>query len=455
MIAPRLRRFLIALLVVPAIQLLSAALLPAHGADAADVALKDADNTLILISAAMVLLMAPGLAFFYGGFVQARNVLNTMAMSFVMMGIATLVWVAFGFSIAFSDGGALNAVVGNPFSYAMLENLPSAPLVWEPLAIPGLSFALFQGMFAIITPALISGALVERISFRFWCLFTPVWLLVVYAPLAHMVWGGGFLGKDLDFAGGTVVHISSGVSALVLAALVGSRRQWPSSVRPPHDVSQILLGTGLLWFGWFGFNGGSQLAVGGAELPFTTTHISASAGLVAWALVDTWRDGKPTAVGMATGAVAGLVGITPGAGFVTPAAGMAIGAITAVLCYFSVQLKMRLRFDDSLDTFAVHGVGGTIGALLTGVFASAELIATHPAAKVLAEQGRWGLVVGQLQAVLVAYGLAALGTLVIAGILRGLGLRFRVSEEDEQIGVDVKEHGEEAYAERVGSPQYQ
>lgn len=452
MIAPRLRRFLIALLVVPAIQLLSAAFLPAHGADGADAALKDADNTLILISAAMVLLMTPGLAFFYGGFVQARNVLNTMAMSVVMMGIATLVWVAFGFSIAFSDGGALNAVVGNPFSYAMLENLPAA---WEPLAIPGLSFALFQGMFAIITPALISGALVERISFRFWCVFTPVWLLVVYAPLAHMVWGGGFLGKDLDFAGGTVVHISSGVSALVLAALVGSRRQWPSSVRPPHDVSQILLGTGLLWFGWFGFNGGSQLAVGGAELPFTTTHISAAAGLVAWALVDTWRDGKPTAVGMATGAVSGLVGITPGAGFVTPAAGMAIGAITAVLCYFSVQLKMRLRFDDSLDTYAVHGVGGTIGALLTGVFASSELIATHPAAKVLAEQGRWGLVVGQLQAVLVAYGLAALGTLVIAGILRGLGLRFRVSEEDEQIGVDVKEHGEEAYAERVGSPQYQ
>ena len=449
---PRQRRLLIAALTVPALQLLLGAFLPAQAAEAT---LDSSDNTLLLISAAMVLLMTPGLAFFYGGFVQGRNVLNTMAMSFVMMGIATLVWVAFGFSIAFSDGGALNAVVGNPFSYAMLENLPSAPLVWEPLAIPGLSFALFQGMFAIITPALISGALVERISFRFWCVFTPVWLLVVYAPLAHMVWGGGFLGKDLDFAGGTVVHISSGVSALVLAALVGSRRQWPSSVRPPHDVSQILLGTGLLWFGWFGFNGGSQLAVGGAELPFTTTHISASAGLVAWALVDTWRDGKPTAVGMATGAVAGLVGITPGAGFVTPAAGMAIGAITAVLCYFSVQLKMRLRFDDSLDTYAVHGVGGTIGALLTGVFASAELIATHPAAKVLAEQGRWGLVVGQLQAVLVAYGLAALGTLVIAGILRGLGLRFRVSEEDEQIGVDVKEHGEEAYAERVGSPQYQ
>ena len=203
MLQPRLRRFLIALLVVPAFQLLSSALLPAYAGDAS---LSAADNTLILTSAALVLLMTPGLAFFYGGFVQARNVLNTMAMSFVMMGIATLVWVSFGFSLAFSDGGALNAVIGNPFSFAMLENVPD---IWPGLAIPGLSFALFQGMFAIITPALISGALVERISFRFWCVFTPVWLLVVYAPLAHMVWGGGCLGKDLDFAGGTVVHISS------------------------------------------------------------------------------------------------------------------------------------------------------------------------------------------------------------------------------------------------------
>ena len=444
----RLRRFLIALLVVPAMQLLSSALLPAYADDAS---LSAADNTLILTSAALVLLMTPGLAFFYGGFVQARNVLNTMAMSFVMMGIATLVWVSFGFSLAFSDGGALNGVIGNPFSFAMLENVPD---IWDGLTIPGLSFALFQGMFAIITPALISGALVERISFRFWCVFTPVWLLVVYAPLAHMLWGGGFLGKDLDFAGGTVVHISSGVSALLLAGLVGWRKQWPNSVRPPHDVSQILLGTGLLWFGWFGFNGGSQLSVNGAELPFTTTHISAATGLVAWSLVETWRGGKPTAVGMATGAVAGLVGITPGAGFVTPAAGMAIGAITGLLCYFSVQLKVSLRFDDSLDTFAVHGVGGTIGAILTGVFASAELISSHPAGQVLAENGRFALIGGQFQAVLVAYGLAALGTLLIAAILRGLGMPFRVPEEAENLGVDVREHGEEAYAERIGSPQF-
>ncbi|MBW0166081.1 MAG: ammonium transporter [Vulcanococcus sp.] len=439
---------LIAALTVPALQLAIGSFLPAHAADAS--ALNPADNTLVLMSSALVLLMTPGLAFFYGGFVQGRNVLNTMAMSFVMMGIATVVWATFGFSLAFADGGALQSVLGNPLRYALLENLPAS---WEPLAIPGLSFALFQGMFAIITPALISGALVERISFRFWCLFTPIWLLLVYAPLAHMVWGGGLLGKDLDFAGGTVVHISSGVSALVLAALIGARKQWPQSVRPPHDVTQILLGTGLLWFGWFGFNGGSQLTVAGAELPFTTTHVAAAAGLVAWSLLETWRDGKPTAVGMATGAVGGLVGITPAAGFVTVGSALAIGALTSLLCFISVQVKVKLRFDDSLDTYAVHGVGGTAGALLTGVFANAELIAAHPAGEVLAQQGRTALVLGQLQAVLVAYGLAGLGTLLIAAVLRGMGVRFRVSENAENLGVDVAEHGEEAYAERVGSPQ--
>lgn len=444
----RQRRLLIAALTVPALQLLLGAFLPAQAAEAT---LDSSDNTLLLISAAMVLLMTPGLAFFYGGFVQGRNVLNTMAMSFVMMGIATLVWASFGFSLAFADGGAAQAVVGNPFTFALLERLPE---VWDGLAVPGLTFALFQGMFAIITPALISGALVERISFRFWCLFTPIWLLLVYSPLAHMVWGGGFLGKDLDFAGGTVVHISSGVTALVLAGLIGARRQWPKAIRPPHDVTQILLGTGLLWFGWFGFNGGSQLAVGGAEIPFTTTHVAAAAGLVAWSVVETCRrDGKPTAVGMATGAVAGLVGITPAAGFVSIGSAMAIGAITAVLCYVSVQVKVKLRFDDSLDTYAVHGVGGTAGALLTGVFANAELISSHPAGQVLAEQGRGALVLGQLQAVLVAYGLAAIGTFLIAGVLRGLGVPFRVKEDAENLGVDVAEHGEEAYAERVGSPQ--
>ena len=442
----RIGRIGIALLAVPAIQFLSAAFLPAHATEAN---LSAADNTLILTSSALVLLMTPGLAFFYGGFTQAKNVLNTMAMSFVLMGIATLVWAMVGFSLAFSDGGASNSFIGNPATYAFLENLPSN---WQGLKIPGLSFALFQGMFAIITPALISGALVERISFRFWCFFTPIWILFVYAPLAHMVWGGGFLGKDLDFAGGTVVHISSGVSALVLAGLIGSRDNWPKGIKPPHDITQILIGTGLLWFGWFGFNGGSQLSVGGAELPFTTTHVSAAAGLVTWALIDSLRDSKATAVGMATGAVAGLVGITPAAGFVSPASGMLIGAITSGLCYLSVQIKIKLSFDDSLDTFAVHGVGGTVGALLTGLFAKAELIASHPAGLVLEEQGRMGLILGQFQAVLIAYGIAAFGTLIIALLLKSLGCNFRVSKSDENSGLDISEHGEEAYIERTGSP---
>ena len=446
MLRTRIGKIGIALLAVPALQLIFASFLPANATESN---LSAADNTLILTSSALVLLMTPGLAFFYGGFTQAKNVLNTMAMSFVMMGIATLVWSTIGFSLAFSDGGASNAFIGNPSTYAFLENLPSN---WEGLQIPGLSFALFQGMFAIITPALISGALVERISFRFWCFFTPIWILLVYAPLAHMVWGGGLLGKDLDFAGGTVVHISSGVSALVLAGLIGSRSNWPKGIKPPHDITQILIGTGLLWFGWFGFNGGSQLSVNGAELPFTTTHVSAAAGLVAWASIESIKDGKSTAVGMATGAVAGLVGITPAAGFVSPGSGMLIGAITSALCYLSVQLKIKLSFDDSLDTFAVHGVGGTAGALLTGFFAKSELIASHPAGLVLEEQGRMALISGQFQAVLIAYGIAAIGTFVIAIVLKSLGCNFRVNNSEEQSGLDISQHGEEAYMEKTGSP---
>ena len=435
----RIKKFGIALLAVPAFQLIAYLTLPAH---AGEKIFSAADNNLILTSSALVLLMTPGLAFFYGGFTQAKNVLNTMTMSFVMMGIATIVWLIFGFSLSFSDGGSLNAFIGNPFTYSFFENIPE---IWDGLAIPGLSFALFQGMFAIITPALISGALVERISFRFWCFFTPIWLLIVYAPLAHMVWGGGLLGKDLDFAGGTVVHISSGVSALILASLIGSRSKYPENTKPPHNVTQILLGTGLLWFGWFGFNGGSQLSVGGAELPFTTTHISAAAGLVAWGFIEYINEGKSSSVGMATGAVSGLVGVTPAAGFVNPASGMIIGLITSILCYYSIKLKNKLQFDDSLDTFAVHGVGGTAGALLTGIFASYDLISTHPAGQVLLEKGRIALILGQFQAVIIAYGISAIGTLLIALTLKKAGIKFRVSEEEEEKGLDFTEHGEKSY----------
>ena len=435
----RIKRFGIALLVVPAIQFLYYFFSPVKAGESI---ISAGDNMLILTSSALVLLMTPGLAFFYGGFTQAKNVLNTMIMSFVMMGIATIIWLIFGFSLAFSDGGSFNAFVGNPFTYSFFENLPKT---WDGLQIPGLSFALFQGMFAIITPALISGALVERISFKFWCFFTPIWLLLVYSPLAHMVWGGGFLGKDLDFAGGTVVHISSGVSALVLASLIGPRMNWPEGIKPPHNVTQILLGTGLLWFGWFGFNGGSQLAIGGAELPFTTTHISAAAGLIAWGAVEYLNEGKSTAVGMATGAVSGLVGVTPAAGFVNPASGMIIGLTTSIICYFSVKLKNNLKFDDSLDTFAVHGVGGTVGALLTGVFARYDLISNHPAGQVLLERGRLALITGQFQAIFFAYALSALGTFLIVFFLKSAGCNLRVSRDEEMKGLDITEHGEKSY----------
>ena len=259
------------------------------------------------------------------------------------------------------------------------------------------------------------------------------------------LWGGGLLGKDLDFAGGTVVHISSGVSALVLASLIGSRSNHPEGVKPPHNVTQILLGTGLLWFGWFGFNGGSQLAVGGAELPFTTTHISAAAGLIAWGFIEYINEGKSTSVGMATGAVSGLVGVTPAAGFVNPASGMIIGLITSVLCFYSIKLKNKLQFDDSLDTFAVHGVGGTVGAILTGFFASYDLISSHPAGQIFIEKGRIGLVFGQFQAIFIAYGISAIGTLLIALIIKKAGIEFRVSKEEEEKGLDFIEHGEKSY----------
>ncbi len=441
LLSNRIKRLGIALLSVPAIQAIALIFSPVHASDSL---ISSGDNILILTSSALVLLMTPGLAFFYGGFTQAKNVLNTMIMSIVMMGISTIVWLIFGFSLAFSDGGALNTFIGNPFTYLFFENLPE---VWDGLQIPGLSFALFQGMFAIITPALISGALVERISFKFWCFFTPIWLLFVYSPLAHMVWGGGLLGKDLDFAGGTVVHISSGVTALVLASIVGSRMNWPEGIKPPHDVTQILLGTGLLWFGWFGFNGGSQLAVNGAEIPFTTTHISAAAGLISWGLIEYLNEGKSTAVGMATGAISGLVGITPAAGFVNPVSGMIIGLITSIFCYFSVKLKNKLRFDDSLDTFAVHGVGGTVGAILTGFFAKSELISSHPAGQILIEKGRLALISGQFQAVFIAYGLSALGTLVIVYLISALGINLRVTQKEEIKGLDITQHREKSYSE--------
>lgn len=413
-----------------------------------------ADTMLMLFGSALVLLMTPGLAFFYGGFTRPKNVLNTMMMSFFLMGLIGVLWVVIGYSLAF-DSGFKSPFIGG--LGAMWLNNVGGPLGDAPLGpgfpISATCFALFQGMFAIITPALISGALVERISFKAWFWFCLIWSLLVYSPMAKMVWGGGFLGAAegmmgaIDFAGGTVVHIASGVAALVGAAILGPRSTWPGNKRPPHNVPFILLGAGLLWFGWFGFNGASMFASKTAGLPFLTTTTSASAGLLTWCLIEWFKDGKPTAVGAATGAVAGLVGITPAAGFVYMGPSIAIGAIAAAVCLIAVRIKAAIQFDDSLDTFMVHGVGGTVGALLTGIFASKALVPADyfpAAAKVLEEGGNLALLFTQLKAVLFTYVFVGIATAIIFWVV-GAVVGLRVTPEQEERGLDYVAHGEEAY----------
>ncbi|MEB3262971.1 MAG: ammonium transporter [Synechococcus sp.] len=412
-----------------------------------------ADTLLMLMGAALVLLMTPGLAFFYGGFTRPQNVLNTMMMSFFLMGLIGVLWVVVGYSLAFDSGfgspfiGGLGQMwlngVGGPDG--------SAPLA-DGFAISATSFALFQGMFAIITPALISGALVERTTFKAWFWFTLLWSLLIYCPMDKMVWGGGYIGPfgkigAIDFAGGTVVHIAAGVAALVATAIIGGRTNWPESLRPPHNVPFILLGAGLLWFGWFGFNGASYFAAKGAGLSFLTTTLSASGALLTWCLIEWFRDGHPTAVGAATGAVAGLVGITPAAGFVYLPQALLIGVATAAACYTAVQIKAAIRFDDSLDAYAVHGVGGTVGALLTGLLAAPALVPADYfplSAQILASSGNGGLFLAHLQAVLITYGFVGIGTAVILLVL-GRFMPLRVLPEQEERGLDIHQHGEEAY----------
>ncbi|MFM7169996.1 MAG: ammonium transporter [Cyanobium sp.] len=448
---PQLRRLAFALLAT------GAGLLPlmagAARASLPKMPTDGADTLLMLIGSALVLLMTPGLAFFYGGFTRSKNVLNCMMMSFFLMGLIGVLWVVIGYSLAFGTGFQSPFIGG--LEFFMLNGL-GGPLGDGPLAdgfaISTTSFVLFQGMFAIITPALISGALVERISFKAWFLFCLLWSLFVYSPMAKMVWGGGFLGPfgqigAIDFAGGTVVHIASGVAALVAAAIIGSRSTWPENNRPPHNVPFILLGAGLLWFGWFGFNGASMFASETAGYPFLTTSTSASAGLLTWCLLEWFKDGKPTAVGAATGAVAGLVGITPAAGFVYIQASLIIGALTALACFIAVRIKSAIKFDDSLDTYMVHGVGGTLGALLAGFFAEKTLIPADYfplSAKILEETGNFGMFIAQLKAVLITYGFVGIATAVILYLLKAF-MPLRVSSEEEDRGLDFVAHGEEAY----------
>jgi ammonium transporter, Amt family len=399
------------------------------------------DTAWVLLSSALVLLMTVGLAFFYGGLVRPKNALNTMMMSVIALGLVGVQWVLVGYSLAFHPGGSWFG----GFGWLGLRGVGAEPDPTYAATIPLQAHAMFQGMFAIITPALIAGAIVERMRFRAYLVFLVLWTTLVYDPLAHWVWGaGGWLLKRgaLDFAGGTVVHISAGVSALVAAYMLGPRADYRRAPLAPHNVPLVLLGAGLLWFGWFGFNAGSALAANGiATLAFVNTNTAAAAALVVWATLDLARGGKVTAVGVATGLVVGLVGITPAAGYVTPVAAIAIGAIAAGVSYTAIQIRSRSRLDDALDVFSCHGLAGATGALLTGVFA---LKAVNPA-------GADGLLAGkaaqlgvQLLAVVAAAGFAAAGTAVIIKFVQvTVGARAGVTEE--MAGLDLSEHGEEAY----------
>ncbi len=417
--------------------------------------LNTGDTAFMLISSALVMLMTPGLAFFYGGFVRSHNILNTLMMSFVLMAIVGVTWVLWGYSLSFAPGLpfigglqwlGLNGVGLETTGY--LKGSAPADVVSYAGTIPHQAFMIYQAMFAIITPALISGAIAERMSFRAYCLFVVLWSTFIYTPLAHMVWAkGGFLGLygglgALDFAGGTVVHISSGVSALVAAIVLGPRKNYPDRLSPPHNVPFILLGAGLLWFGWFGFNAGSALSAGTvATVAFVTTNTSAAAGALMWLILEATLRGKPTAVGAATGAVAGLVGITPAAGFVTPVAAILIGFITSVVCFFAVSYKHKLQIDDALDTYPVHGVGGTIGAILTAIFATTEV---NAGGKDGVLRGNFGELFVELGAIALAYIIAAVGTWIILKIIAAT-VGLRVPDQTEDQGLDINEHGEEGY----------
>ncbi len=399
------------------------------------------DTAWVLVSTALVAFMVPGLAFFYGGLVHSKSALNTMLMSLAALALVTVQWVLWGYSLAFGPGSHW---IGGA-AWVGLSGVSLAPNPTYAAALPQLLFTAFQGMFAGIAVALFSGAVIDRMRFVAYLLFGVVWTTAVYDPLAHWVWGdGGWLRQlgALDFAGGTVVHISAGVTAVVLALVLGPRRDFRRVPTVPHNVPFALLGAGMLWFGWFGFNAGSALAADGvAATALMSTHAAASAGLVTWILLEIRRGGRATAVGGATGAVVGLVAITPAAGFVSPLAGLAIGALAAPCSFFALHYRPRTRIDDTLDVFACHGVAGIMGALLTGVFAS-KAVNPNGADGLLA--GNPSLIGVQLLAVLATLLFVAVGSV---GILKAMSLvmPLRVSVETEVQGIDRAEHGEEAY----------
>ena len=414
------------------------------------------DNAWMLTSAALVLMMTgPGLALFYGGLVRRKNVLGTMMQSFTLMALISVLWAIVGYSLCFHSGSSF---LGN-LGYFGLNGVGAAPDPDYAATIPQQTFMMFQLMFAIITPALITGAFAERMKFGALVVFMILWSLIVYDPMAHMVWGkGGLLNATLggrfptlDFAGGTVVHITSGVSALVTALYLGKRVGFPKQPMPPHSVVLSFIGACLLWVGWFGFNAGSALAAGSlATSAFVATHLAAAAAALGWAGAEWIRNGKPSVLGAISGSVAGLVAITPASGFVSPMPALLIGALAGVVCYLMVaKVKAKLGYDDSLDAFGVHGIGGTLGAILTGVFATSLVNpifkdAQGNALPVGMIDGHAGQVLNQLIAVLISWGLAIVGTLVILKVV-DLVVGLRVPEQDEIEGLDLSQHGEEGY----------
>lgn len=402
------------------------------------------ENTaFMMICTALVFFMTPGLAFFYGGLVRRKNVCNTMMACVAIMGLSVLLWTMFGYSLSF--GGNHAGIIGD-FRWAFLNDVG-----WEagPYAdtIPHLVFAAFQMMFAMITPALITGAVVGRMRFKALFAFIALWSFLVYYPMAHMVWGeGGFLAAigSVDFAGGNVVHISSGVSALVLATYLGRRKGYEKTSYRIHNIPFVVLGASLLWFGWFGFNAGSALAADGlAAHAFMTSAISSAAALVSWMLIDVIKDGKPTLVGASTGLVVGLVAITPGAGFVPIWSSYIIGALVSPICYFTMNfIKHKLKIDDALDAFGCHGIGGVWGGIATGLFAKTSINSV----------ARWdGLVFGnvhlfvaQVLSIIITAAVAVVGTLICIGIIR-IFTPLRVDQKEEALGLDISQHGENAY----------
>ncbi|AGL00524.1 ammonium transporter [Desulfoscipio gibsoniae] len=402
---------------------------------AAEEGIDTGDTAWVIISTALVFLMIPGIALFYGGMVRQKNVLNTMMMSFICLGVVTILWLVYGYSLAF--GPDISKFIGD-LSYFGLKGVGLEPTG----TIPHQLFVVFQMMFAVLTPALITGAIVERMRFPAFLLFLVLWTTLVYDPICHWVWGGGWLMElgALDFAGGTVVHISSGISALVAALVLGRRKGYGTERMVPHNIPYVVLGAALLWFGWFGFNSGSALAANGlAASVFINTQLATGAALMSWVMAEWLRHGKPTMLGAASGAIAGLVAITPACAFVTPMGSLAIGLVAGILCYFTVSyVKVKMGYDDSLDVFGIHGVGGMWGALATGLFSVAE--------------GAEGLFYGNaaqlgIQAVSVAATIvfASVATFVILKVV-GAITRLRVDDEAEILGLDVNEHSERAYS---------